>query len=343
MNYVDVKYIGILSIRLSQFKKKTPSLYNFRCPVCGDSEKNRHKARGYLYPSEDSQGFIYKCHNCGDTRSLGNLIKFVDHSLYQKYLLEGYGNKDQRFVVKKKPTMKFEQPEFASSNPFLMIGAIKLSECDADHPAIQFAEGRKIPSSFFDELYYIDDEEKMEQLSDKYKNRIAGHSSRVMIPYYNTDDDLIGVTARAIDSKNSLRYLTLKFSEDEPMIYGLNRAKKLKKVYVVEGPIDSIFLPNGIAVSGSDFAKLDDKIKKDNCVLIFDNESRNREVVKQMKKMIAADYNICIWPDTTKEKDINDMILAGKTSGEIVKMINSNTFSGLKATATLNKWKRCDI
>ena len=112
---------------------------------------------------------------------------------------------------------------------------------------------------------------------------------------------------------------------------------------MVEGPIDSLFLPNGIAVSGSDFAKLDREIMKSKCVLIFDNEPRNQEVVKQMKKMIDADYNICIWPDMTKEKDINDMILVGKTSSEIVKMINSNTFSGLKAIATLNKWKRCDV
>ena len=78
MNFVDVKYIGLLSSRLSHFKKKTNELYNFRCPLCGDSEKNQYKARGYLYPSKDRTSFVYKCHNCGDTRTLANLIKFID-------------------------------------------------------------------------------------------------------------------------------------------------------------------------------------------------------------------------------------------------------------------------
>ena len=336
MSYVDVKFIGLLSSQLDQFKQKTNNLYNFRCPICGDSERNRYKARGYLYPSQDSDGYIFKCHNCGDTRSLGNLIKFLDHNLYQKYLLEGFGKDDNRFVVKKKKKTKmtFGPPKFSSIDRLLKIGAIKLNKCDISHTAIRFADSRKIPSSFFGDLYYLDDEEKLEKLSDKYRDRIVGHDSRMLIPYYDENDALIGVTGRAIDPKNKLRYLTLK------LIYGMNRVNKRERIYVVEGPIDSLFIPNGIAVSGSDFSKLENKVEKDLCTIIFDNEPRNKEVVKKMKKIIDEGYDVCVWPEFIEEKDVNDMILAGRTSDEIIEIINSNTFSGLKAVAALSNWKR---
>ena len=83
MTYVDLKYINILSGRLSLFKRKTNNLFNFRCPFCGDSQKNKLKARGYIYAKENKYSF--KCHNCGTTSSVGNLIKHVDTNLFKEY------------------------------------------------------------------------------------------------------------------------------------------------------------------------------------------------------------------------------------------------------------------
>ena len=337
MSYVDHKFIKLISPRLDRFQQKNQNLYNFRCPFCGDSEKNAYKARGYVYLLKNS--LVYKCHNCSVGCSLGNLIKAIDMSLYKMYTLEKFKNKDVP-IIKKEISYKFDVPKFHSVNPLLEIGAIKLNKCGANHSAIQFMRSRKIPSSFFGSLYYLDDEEKLEQISGKYKDRIIGHSPRILIPYYTEHDELIGLTARAIDPKNSLRYLTLKFSENALMIYGLDRVNKREKIYVVEGPIDSLFLPNCVAASGADFSKIDEILPKDNCVVIFDNEPRNKDIIRQMETMIDNNYKICIWPSSVKNKDINDMIVFENMENEIVGVINKNTFSGLKARISIQNWKR---
>jgi hypothetical protein len=342
MNFVDVKYVGLLSSRLSHFKKKTNELYNFRCPLCGDSEKNQYKARGYLYPSKDRMSFVYKCHNCGDTRSLANLIKFIDHALYQNYLLEGFKKDVQgetKGQEKKKKTVR--------GSDFLerKLGAVRLDRIPNNNSVYRFIKERKIPDAVHERLYVIYDEKNLERIDKKYKGRIHGNDSRLILPFCDRSGRLVGIAARATNASSSLRYLAFKIEEDAPMIFGLDYLKRNARepIYVVEGPIDSLFLPNAIAVGGADFSKLDQEVRKDKCVIVFDNEPRNPEIVKRMKKIIAAGYKICIWPETIKEKDINDMILEGKDSVEIVNLINKNTFSGLQATASLNEWKRCDV
>ena len=342
MNYIDHKYIRLLGPQLEQFKQKTEKLYNFRCPICGDSQKSKIKARGYAFEHKGS--LLFKCHNCSISLPIGKLIEHLDPTLYKAYIFEKFKENITHSPKKKKRVSieelyKADPPRFRSINPLSEIGAIKLTKCDTSHSAIRFAESRMIPSSFYGDLYYLDDEEKLEQLSEKYKDRIVGHASRILIPYYNEHDEFIGVTGRAIDPKNNLRYLTLKLS-DAPMIYGLNRVNKRKKVYVVEGPIDSLFLPNGIAVSGSDFSKLGSFIPKENCVIIFDNEPRNKDLHKQMKRIIDEGYSICIWPENIIGKDINDMILAGETIEEILAVINKNNYENLGAYAALQNWKK---
>ena len=350
MSYVDEKYIGILSPRLSQFKKKSSSLYNFRCPICGDSEQNSYKARGYLYPTPDKSGYIYKCHNCGDSRSLGNLINHVDNELYKRYLLEGFKKGDDRFVVKGKPRKKKKnnkKPETITNGDYFedVLGAQRLDRIPANHNVFLFTNKRRIPKSANDRLYFVHDDKNLEKVDKKYHGRIRGNQARLILPFFDRKGKPVGLAARAINPAATIRYLAFRLDETVPMIFGLEHLKRNSRepILVVEGPIDSLFLPNCIAVAGADFAKLEDAVRTDKCILVFDNEPRNKEIVKRMAKMIDAGYKICIWPETVKEKDINDMILAGKSQDEIVKTINTNTHSGLAATATLNKWKRCKI
>lgn len=341
MNYVDVKYVGILSSRLDNFKKKTNTLYNFRCPICGDSEKNRYKARGYLYPSQDGTSFIFKCHNCGDTRSLANLIKLLDHTLYQKYLLEGFGKKDKRFQpkAKKKKTPKID------ASYLERLGAERVDRIPKNHAVHQFINDRRIPDSSLSRLYYIHDDKMLEKVDPIYKGRIIGNQPRLVLPFFNREESLVGIAARAINGASTLRYLAFRLDKDAPMIFGLDRIKRNSRdsVYVVEGPIDSLFLPNAIAVGGADFKKLESEIRKDKCIIIFDNEPRNIEIIKRMKSLIDDGYNVCIWPQNIKEKDINDMVLSGIPASKIQDVINKNTYSGLKAMTAFNAWKKVSI
>ena len=130
------------------------------------------------------------------------------------------------------------------------------------------------------------------------------------------------------------KYLTVKF-QDQPKIFGLDRVDLSKRVYVVEGPLDSLFVKNCLAVAGADFGDLP---FRENATIILDNEPRSKEIIKRMEKLIEYNYELVIWPDNIKEKDINDMILSDSKLN-ILKIINKCTFSGLEAKLKLANWK----
>ena len=343
MIYIDHKYIRLLSSQLEHFKQKSEELYNFRCPVCGDSQKNKYKARGYVFRRKDS--LIFKCHNCGDSRSLGNLIKHIDSTMHGQYVMERYksGASSSKVSISK-PEFQFAAPVFAKHSPgklLASIGAVRLSTLSDGHVANQFVENRKLPSQKTKGLYYIDDEEKLESLSPKYKDRIVGHCERLLLPFCDVDGNMTGLTGRALDDKG-LRYLALKFNaENEPLIFGLEKWDGRKSTIVVEGALDSLFFRNAIAVGGADFGRLGGLVEKETTTIVFDNEPRNKEIVNRMAKIIDAGWTICIWPENILEKDVNDMVLAGQTAEEIEGMINMNKFSGLQAKFRLNGWKKC--
>ena len=340
--WLDVKYAGLLSVQLEKYKLKqqNPYLSNFRCPICGDSDRSKNKARGYLYTKASS--LFYKCHNCGAGLSLPNLMKIVNHSLYDQYTMERYKEGLDLHSVNKpkhRPDFKFEAPKFKKKS---MIDKLftKMDELPDDNPGVQYLELRKIPRAKFDSLYYIDDMQKVEQLSKKYEGKIIGNEARIGIPFYDRQNNLVALSCRAIDD-NNLRYLTVRLDEDAPLIYNLNEMDTTKAIYCVEGPIDSLFLPNCIAVGSSDLNKVESHIPKSITTLVFDNQPRNPEIVRIMYQAMEKDYNVVVWSDNIAEKDINEMVLSGKTPDEILTSINKSTFNGLSLRLKLNEWSKC--
>ena len=340
--WLDVKYAGLLSVQLEKYKLKqqNPYLSNFRCPICGDSDRSKNKARGYLYTKASS--LFYKCHNCGAGLSLPNLMKIVNHSLYDQYTMERYKEGLDLHSVNKpkhRPDFKFEAPKFKKKS---MIDKLftKMDELPDDNPGVQYLELRKIPRAKFDSLYYIDDMQKVEQLSKKYEGKIIGNEARIGIPFYDRQNNLVALSCRAIDD-NNLRYLTVRLDEDAPLIYNLNEMDTTKAIYCVEGPIDSLFLPNCIAVGSSDLNKVESHIPKSITTLVFDNQPRNPEIVRIMYQAMEKDYNVAVWSDNIAEKDINEMVLSGKTPDEILTSINKSTFNGLSLRLKLNEWSKC--
>jgi hypothetical protein len=214
----------------------------------------------------------------------------------------------------------------------------RLDKLPDDNEAVQFCLKRKIPREKFKQLYFVDDIGKIEQLSDKYKDTLKTKEPRLVIPFYDEKGLLVGVTCRALRGE-SLRYVTIKINDDKPFIFGLDFVDRNKKVYVVEGPIDSLFIPNCIAVAGTAFGKLDSLgIPKERLIVIFDNQPRNKEVCKIIDKAINSNYNIVVWPQTLEEKDINDIVLTGK---EPLNIIKKNIYNGLEAKMKFVSWKRC--
>ena len=335
MDYLEQKYILLLSPQLSLFKKKSNSLFNFRCPYCGDSQKHKTKARGYIFPKGNS--YIYKCHNCSVSTSAVKLIKHVDEKLYNEFVTEKYREDKTHADIKESPAEKLSttlKQMFKDSNSKLR-SLKKVSQLEDNNPARQFVLSRNIPFNKHYKIFYAPQFYKWVNtvVENKFSSIQKDHP-RLIIPFYTKEGDMFAFQGRSLNNE-SPKYITIEVDNDKEKIYGLDDVDWSKRVYVVEGPIDSLFLDNCIATAQSDL-----RVGGDDVVLIPDNEPRNNEVVKQVKTYIDGNYNVVIWPSDIKEKDINEMILSGKTEREIKDIIARNTFNGLLAKTKLSEWKK---
>lgn len=338
MLYIDLKYLKIVSNRLPLFKQKSDHVYTCRCVICGDSKKKASKTRGHFYVIKNS--LLYKCFNCDASMQFGSFLKSQDKILYDQYVLERYSaglafNKPHQNAEE---LFKGKAPVFEKKEETLLDKLLyRLDKLPEDHEAIQFCNKRKIPNTSFKRLYYVDDIRKIEQLSDKYKDKLKTSEPRLVIPFIDSGGKLLGVTCRALRNEE-LRYVTIKVDEASPFVFGLDKIETDKTVYAFEGPIDSLFVKNAIAVGGTTFSKLTTiGIPKENLVVVFDNQPRNKDVVKLMNKAIENDFSVVVWPQNLVEKDINDMVLAGKN---IDKLLKNNVFKGLEAKMNFVAWKR---
>lgn len=331
--FIDQKYVSLVSIKLEQFKVKKNYLWNFRCPICGDSKKNKTKARAYVYRQKSNLSFV--CHNCGHSCSFGNFLKTVDPALFKEYQLERYKNESAGNVTKPDFEIARGLPVFTKK-----INIPTIESLDDNHSAKKYIASRKIPNKYWNQLYYADDFKQfiIATFTDHDQSKLKDNDARIVIPFYDRDKKLLGVQGRAIGASN-VRYITIKQNEDYKKIFGLDRLDLSKKVYVVEGPIDSLFLDNAVATMDANLSSVVDTIKT-NFVLVFDNEPRNKEIIRNMERAMKKNFPICVWPSNIEQKDINDMVLSGLTSQQIQSMIDENTFTDLKAKLQFNVWRK---
>jgi len=210
-----------------------------------------------------------------------------------------------------------------------------------DHPAFLYVQSRKIPESQYKRLFYTDTFQAYTNtvVKNKFKD-IKKDEGRLVIPFFNQEKELIAFQGRSLDPNNKLRYITIKLDDSDCKLYGLDQMDETKEVYVVEGPIDSLFLANAIAMAGSDLSKSCYLNNNTHFVIVMDNENRNKEIVGKIESFIERGFSVCIWDETIEQKDINDMILAGMTPDEVMFYIKRGTFKGLQAKMALNRWKR---
>lgn len=338
---VESKYIRLISSRLRNFKQKKDYLWNFSCPICGDSKKNLSKARGYVF--QKGTNLFYNCHNCGVGTNLGNLIKQVDPSLHKEYVLERYKSGESGFSNFKTPSFDIPAPRFdkvAKEKHF--EHAEWVSKLPSGHFCLIYCTNRQFLSTMTDTLLFTPNYKKFcDALVPNHGKEITA-DARLVIPFYDKYNTLIGVSGRALESSDyKLRYVTLRTNESqEKLIYGMDKVNTNELVKIVEGPFDSMFLSNCVGSGDSALIQTAKLIDAENKVLIFDNEPRNKEIVKIMADAIKLNYDIVIWPDTIEEKDINEMVMAGISPDEIEEIISSNTFSGLRAQMKFISWKK---
>ena len=323
MDIIDSKYIGLVSSRLQKFKKVKADLYNFRCPICGDSQKHKNKARGYFYQVKTNTNF--KCHNCGASSSFNNFLKQIDSTLHKQYTMEKFkeGFAGGRNFVVDEPKLEFKKPVFRKK--------LDLPKATEVPIAKEYLEKRKLDPSKF---YFAHKFKEWANTQKQTFDTIGRDESRIIIPLHDTEKNLIGFQGRSL-GPNSVKYITVMINEDAPKIYGLDKVDNEKPIYIIEGPFDATLVQNGVAMCGSD---LDIRsFGWSDSIYVYDNEPRNREIVNRIDKTINGGYKVVIWPTSIVEKDINDMVLGGH---KIMSVLESNTYSGLQAKVKFNNWKK---
>ena len=326
--YTEIKYLNLLSIRLEKFKKKKDYLWNFRCPICGDSQRNKNKCRGFVFRVKGD--LLYKCHNCQYSVPLPKLIEVIDPALYQEYRLEKF-----KEGKKKRPDMR-KLNRVVSNTPVFRTDVLSnltpVGDLNKEHPAKEYLLQRKLP---LEALYFT---EKFQEWTNSVKpgtfEDIRQDEPRIIIPFKDKEGNTFGYQGRSL-SDSGLRYITILLEEGHPKIFGLNTLDYERTIYITEGPFDSLLIKNACAMAGADVSKN----ALDGCgvVYIYDNEPRNKQITSRISKHISDGDSVVIWPSNIIQKDINDMVLAGIP---VQSIIESNTYQGLKATLNFNDWRK---
>ena len=336
--YIEQKYLLLASSRLQQFKRKGDYLWNFRCPYCGDSKTNLTKARGYVFRKESN--LIYKCHNCGIGANLNNFLKHLDSQLHDDYIKEKFLDNGKDRDTQAYEKFSTHAPYLKGSSPLKSKLVKKVSSLDHNHYAKKYVQKRKIPS---DKHYLLYHTESFNQWSNEWchkKLETNSDCARLIIPCHNEENKFIACQGRAYDNNDfKLRYQTSKVHEDTQLIFGQDRLKSDKPKFAVEGPIDSLFVDNCVAVLGFNKFKL---LSKD-YTIIPDNDRRNTQVLKSMSELLELGYSMVLWPDEIIEKDINDMIMSGMSVEKLKTIIENNTYQGNMALLKFTNWRKINV
>jgi len=332
--FIDRTFLLRLSPKLQRFTKKKDDLYNFRCPLCGDSQKNKLKSRGYVYRKKND--YFFMCHNCGVSTTFYNFLKQVDPNLLKEYALERYKNGETGNNNYEKP--KFEEAKTSKPVFKKSLDLPSIDSLPEAHFAKVYVQSRRIPEAFFSQLYYADDFAAFIQ-SLGIEKELSKEDKRLVIPFYDKEKNLVAIQGRSL-GESKLRYITIKTHEDNHKVFGMDRVDEEKMIYVVEGPIDSMFIENAVATADSNLESITSIYDKSKVTLIFDNEPRNKEIIKKIDDAIEKHYNVVIWPEMVDSKDINDMVMDGFSPDEIQDIISKNTFVNLRAKAEFVNWKK---
>ena len=337
MSWCEQKYINLISCRLRNFKWKQARLANFSCPYCGDSATKKTRARGYFY--EKTNKFFYKCHNCLVSTTFSKFLEFYDNDLYREYCFEEFKTpakkKDDEINYPKNTIKKVFDGSIVDR---ILTRVDKLEE---SHPAVAYLKSRNVPHEAYSRIHFIEHIKDIKQLNPKYAEKVTSLEPRILFVSYNNYGHIAGITARAIDN-NPIRYINLSIDDDYPHVFGLERIDKNDLVIVLEGAIDSLFIPNSVAMSCASFIEPFERIglNKNNAIFVYDNEPRNKDIVRAMRKSIKAGYKVCIWGEMNSCKDVASMVESGIDASSIKGHLINHSYSGMGALVLLEKWKK---
>lgn len=345
--YTDEFFIDQLSGVVSGFGWERAGLARMSCPFCSDT----HKRRGYFIKNDDKDTYFYHCHNCDDMngRSVAAVLKVLSTPLFNRYCEETFeekANKNQnrktieqiaaeekRKKLAKARVVPMFRPKPRMDAALETLTAVK--DLDPEHTCRKYVSGRQIPERAYEWLYYTNDWKRTCEAFDvEEKEAVAklwSGEPRLVIPFFSTTGELEVMQGRSLDPDNTLRYITIKKTAKTEKIYGLERLNFNKPKLVVEGPIDSLFLPNCVAKGDANLIGFEQ-----GDIYIPDNQYRNAEISRYMRKIIESGKKVVIFPDWIHGKDINDIHNELGVKG-LLDVIRNNIYQGFDAELEFNR------
>ncbi len=284
--------------------------------------------------------------------SFDNFLKDFDHALHSDYRVECFKEKyghEKREKPKEIPKEKLKTSYKKREVPDIFSSCEMVIDLPDDHPAKVYLLNRDLPKQHLKMFWYVEKFYKWASgNSDKFDPEMVSDLKdhpRIVFPWYSEDKTLFGYQARSLGEEKPKYYTVFLESEEKfPKIFGMDRVDRSKPVLVVEGGLDSLFLPNCVAVGDANLSAVSDTIDKESLILISDNEPRNLEILKIYQKNIKNGFRVFIPPDNYEWKDINDAIIKGNMSRkDVLDVIGKNIYHGLSATLRFNKWKKMKI
>ena len=327
-----------------QITKDLPLSIVSRCHICGDSKTNKSKRRLGIYETTDNSIHVH-CFKCGYTSQFSYYLKQYWSSLYSQYLFDVFEEKGiQRY--NNKPSAEAEECKITCNNiNTKLIEYDSLDKLPETHPIFRYVKHRRIPTEFYSKIGFT---RRWKELSNEINpgtfEYINKDHPRLVIPSYDKRGVLKTLNGRAF-SPDELRYQIIKAKPSANKVFGEERGNINNSIInIVEGPIDSFFVDNSIALSGAMINLKDFDYPKSRRVFILDNEPRHPDTINRMQKFIKAGERVVLWdklPNAYKScKDINDMILSGFSREEVNIYIKNNIISGLSAQLRFDAWRK---
>lgn len=324
--------------------------WNGRCIVCGDSKKSDHKKRFWI--KEDNRkndgSYIVHCYNCGYHNGLIYFVREYFPDVFKNYAKINFLRKRKTSINNilddyKEPSKPKKKEKIKKT----IINLDTLYRLNGGHDAKEYFYSRKFPKIWLKYLYYTDNfQEWVNTILPNKFEKIPKNDRRIVIPFYRPDKSIFAFAGRSIEKNPFLRYITIKIDESYPKIFGLERVNYNRPIYVFEGQLDSLFIPNSLAMGGAitalpnllEYGDIEDYI------IVPDIEPRNPDTCDFIKKAFDLGFKVSLLPTNLKKygKDINLLIIkGGYTPKDILKMINDNIYQGTQGLIKFNlTWKK---
>lgn len=333
--FLDTTYMHKISYKLQRFHKTAKDKYAFRCPICGDSDKDKSKTRGNF---QIHKGQLFSgCYNGCAPLPFPAFLKRIAPEDYDEYLIESFGTRKKpviNTVTKSKPSFKAK----ITSDAFFDT-LRKISDLPESHPARLYVENRGLKQ--LDKLYYTP---KFKHFCNVVKpNSFEDEkydTPRLIIPFIDKNGKPFCFQGRSFDKNSKVKYVTIKLDEDMPKIYGLDNLRDDLPKLLLEGPLNSMFLINAVGAAGSNLDSYAEMLGDP--IEVFDNDSRNKNIVNLVEKSIQKGRKVVLWDNRFKTgEDINDIANNyNLTPEEITKYLIEHSYQGLEAELHFAKWKK---